>query len=119
MMTERGIDELSRVLGGIENQLQTVTKTLSEDRVASAQYRTDIRREVADIKDSVQQARMMIETCKSGLEEMRPKVMAMEQTQLRGEGATKLAQFVAKAIYYLMALLAGLAGGYFGSHLPK
>lgn len=119
MMTERGIDELSRVLGGIENQLKTVVTTQSEDRLASAQYRTDIRREVASIKDSVQGALALIETCKAGLEEMKPKVADLMKNKLQEEGANKLAQLIAKVIYALLALLAGLAGGYFGGHIAK
>jgi hypothetical protein len=98
MMTERGIDELSRVLGGIENQLKTVTTTLAEDRIASAQYRTDIRREVGSIKD---------------------KVVALERIKDQGEGAAKLVGLAGKIVYSILAILAGLAGGYFGGHIAK
>lgn len=52
-MTGRDIDELSRFLGGIEQQLKSVVSTQAEDRVASAQYRTDIRKEIGDVKAKV------------------------------------------------------------------
>lgn len=116
---ERGIDELSRVLGGIEKELATVGKTLAEDRVAAASYRTDIRREIGNIQDSVQGAISAIEGCKAGLDEMRPKVLALEHTQLRGEGAAKAVHIVVKIFYSLLALAAGLAGGYFGGHIAS
>jgi hypothetical protein len=47
------MDDLSRTLGAIEAKLDMVAKTQAEDRVASAQYRTDMRRDLTEVRDSV------------------------------------------------------------------
>ena len=52
-MTSREIDQLSRFLGSIEQQLKNVVQTQAEDRISSAQYRTDMRTELSDVKTKV------------------------------------------------------------------
>lgn len=118
-MTERGIDELSRVLGGIEAGLATVIKTLADDRIASASYRTDIRREFANLSESVQGVTNDTRTCKSELADMKPKLSALEIKNIKRETAFRLGSAVINVLYLIAALLAGLAGGYFGHQIPK
>lgn len=93
-----GIDELSRVLGGIEAGLATVNKTLAEDRLASASYRTDVRREFTNLSD---------------------RLGSLESKNVREEGAWTLGKTIMSALYWIAALLAGFAGGYFSNHIPK
>lgn len=112
-----GIDELSRVLGGIEKELLTVSRTLAEDRLSSAQYRTDIRREFTSLKDSVQNINADTRECKSDIASMKPKVLALETKDIKASGAWGLGQTIARIFYLAAALFAGLLGGYFGNHL--
>lgn len=111
------IDDLSRVLGGIEKELQTVTRTLADDRIAAASYRTDIRRELASVKDSVQSINMDTSTCKTDIIDMKPKVLALEIRGMRASGAWDLGNVIAKVFYLIIALCAGLFGNYFGNHI--
>lgn len=89
-----GIDELSRVLGGIERGLDTVITTLADDRKSSAQYRTDVRGEFAKIVD---------------------RLAALETKDQRTQGAWDLGKILVGIFYGALALLAGFAGGYFHS----
>lgn len=116
-MTERGIDELSRALGGIEKELQTVARTLAEDRLSSASYRTDIRRELASVKDSVQNISMDTRECKTDIVDMKPKVLALEIRGMKASGAWDLGNTIVKVFYLIVALCAGLFGSYFGNHI--
>lgn len=55
-MTERReLDPLSLTLGGIEQQLKSISHTQAEDRNASAIHRTDMKKELREIRDKVQQ----------------------------------------------------------------
>lgn len=116
-MVERGIDELSRVLGGIEKELQTVARTLAEDRIAAASYRTDIRRELATVKDSVQSINIDTRGCKVDIADMKPKVLALEITGIKAAGAWDFGSMIIKIFYLIVALCTGLLGSYFGNHM--
>lgn len=116
-MTERGsIDELSRVLGGIEAGLATVNRTLAENRIADATYRTDIRKEITAIRDNVQDVSADLQTCKSDITDMKPKLLALETKDLKEQGAWGLGRAIIYVLYLMAAILAGFAGGYFGHH---
>ncbi len=111
------IDELSRVLGGIEKELQTVARTLADDRISAASYRTDIRREIAAVKDSVQNINGDTRECKTDIADMKPKVLALEIRNIKATGAWDLGSVIAKIFYLFIALGAGLFGSYFGNHM--
>jgi hypothetical protein len=113
----REIDELSRVLGGIEKELQTVTRTLADDRISAASYRTDIRRELAAVKDSVQNINADTRECKTDIADMKPKVLALEVKSIKAAGAWDVGSVIAKILYLLAAMCAGLFGSYFGNHI--
>lgn len=110
-----GIDEMSLALGarlgGIEKSLEIIVRTLSEDRVAAANYRTDIRAElkavnaeVAGAKTEIQDAKADIRSATETLTELRPKVLLLEQKAAMVTGASKLAEFIWRTFY-------GLVGG--------
>ncbi len=111
------IDELSRVLGGIEKELQTVARTLADDRLTAASYRTDIRREIAAVKESVQNINGDTRECKSDIADMKPKVLALEIRNIKATGAWDLGNVIARILYLLVAICAGLFGSYFANHV--
>lgn len=51
------IDPLSQMLGEINAKLEMVLKTQSEDRTASASYRTDMRNSLSEVNDKVSDLR--------------------------------------------------------------
>lgn len=65
---------LSHTLGRIEQALETITKTMSEDRLASAQYRTDMRRDLLSVRDMVHDLRNKVEHNSEDILEIRPDV---------------------------------------------
>lgn len=110
-----GIDQMSLALGGrlggIEKSLEIVLKTLSEDRISSATYRTDIRGEFSKLKDQVQDTQDQIHDSKADirsatetLTELRPKVHTLEQAAAIHQGIGRFKEAVWRAIY-------GLFGG--------
>lgn len=84
-------NELWRTLGGIEKSLETVISTLAEDRVAAASYRTDVRKELGAVKDSVGTLTSDLKSCKSDIAEMKPEVESQKQRMLMSKGAANLA----------------------------
>ena len=107
-MPER-LDELSRVLGGIESQLDLVLRTQGEDRLAAAQYRTDIRRELAETKDSIHSVQIDIRIVTDEVSSMKPTVTKLEEIRLMSAGATKLALIFSRAAHLIAGMLGGLA----------
>jgi hypothetical protein len=84
LMPAPSIDPLSQMLGEISAKLDMVTKTQAEDRVASATYRTEIRREVAlvkddvrTVKDSVTDLKNRVNNATDEMAEMRPEVKGL------------------------------------------
>lgn len=111
-MAERDeIHPLSRVLGSIEADLKTVLRTQAEDRMADAQYKTDVRKELADVHDEIQSVSIDVKSAASaaalahaGLQELKPKLEALQNSYLMGKGAARLATVLTKIGY-------GLGGG--------
>lgn len=86
------VDPLSHTLGRVEQALETITKTLSEDRLASAQYRTEMRRDLTAVKDMVHDLRTRVNNNADELAEMRPDVENYRIRRAQGEslwGAAK------------------------------
>lgn len=69
-----GLHPLSHTLGRIEQALETITKTMSEDRLASAQYRTDMRRDLLSVRDMVHDLRNKVDHNSDDIAEIRPDV---------------------------------------------
>jgi hypothetical protein len=88
------MDDLSRTLGAIEAKLDMVAKTQAEDRVASAQYRTDMRRDLSDVRDSVGDLKNRVNNNADELAEMRPEVEDYRKHKHQIEGASKLTKFL-------------------------
>src|SRR3979490_1062212 len=95
-MTDRPSHDVSYALGGIQNALDTITKTLSEDRMASAQYRTDVRKEMAEQRDAINEVGTDLTVAKNAIADMKPKVDSLEQRALMSKGAANFAILLGK-----------------------
>lgn len=106
--------EMSFELGGIKQALDTITKTLSEDRTASAQYRTEIRRELADqttkinaVQTDIVLAKKDIADTKIDISEIKPKVESLEARALMSKGAANFAIILGKFAHVISAGIGG------------
>lgn len=97
------VDPLSHTLGRIEQALETITKTLSDDRMASATYRTDMRRDLATVKDSVLDLKNRVNNNADELAEMRPDIEDYRIRRGQGELALSLGKLIWGAVIALGA----------------
>lgn len=112
----RDLDPLSRFLGSVENQLNVITKTLAEDRMASAAYRTDVRTVLDKLQETVAETAGQVRDHGRDIGNMResikteimPKISAMKQWQDNVEGAAKFAGVMGKLAHVLSVMLGGI-----------
>lgn len=112
LMPAPSIDPLSQLLGAIDAKLGMVLKTQSEDREASAKYRTDIRRELGEVKGNVQDVTRNVQDLKNRIDntadelaEIRPAVADYQLMKNQGLGIWN----AAKALWVICIALG--AGG--------
>jgi hypothetical protein len=100
--------DVSYELGGINKQLETITRTLSENRLADAQYRTGIRAEMAVQRDAISAVANDMTLAKNAIADMRPTVESLEQRALMSKGAANLAIILGKFAHVISAALGGV-----------
>lgn len=112
-MTDR--PDVSYELGGIKNALDTITRTLSENRLADATYRTGIREEMGKQRDAINGvgsdlaiAKKDIADTKDDIAEMRPKVESLESRALMSKGAANFAVVLSKAAGAIWAAIGAI-----------
>ncbi len=125
-MPDREIDPLSRVLGGIENELKSISRTQSEDRLAAAQYRTDIRSEIREVnktfqvmQDDVQSVQSDMRSSAEKISEMIPAVRTLQNNALLSKGALNLAVILGKIAHVASAMIGALSVLLFQKWLGK
>jgi hypothetical protein len=115
MPPKPGIDELSRVLGGIEAQLANITKTQAEDRMASASWRTGIREDIAGIREDVAEMKGGVRSVTTEVDEIKPVIAdyVEQRAQARGIGrlATAAAAIFGGGVVVFMQWLLKKIGG--------
>lgn len=92
------VDPLSHTLGRIENALETITKTLSEDRMASASYRTEMRQSLQTVKDNVSDLKNRVNNTADEMAELRPIVESHQLKFVQGSGIWN----AAKALWIIL-----------------
>jgi chromosome segregation ATPase len=114
-MPDREIDQLSRVLGGIENELKSISRIQSEDRLAGAQYRTDFRAEIKEMATHFQEVQADVQSVQSDMRtaaekiaEMHPMVVNHEQRFLMSKGAANFAIVLGKLAHIISAMIGGV-----------
>lgn len=99
--------DVSYELGAIKSSLDTITRTLSENRTADASYRTDIRKELAAQTAAINAVQTDIVIAKRDIADMRPKVDSLDQRSLMTKGAANLAVVLGKAAHIISAAIGG------------
>jgi hypothetical protein len=92
------IDPLSQMLGAIDAKLEMVLKTQSEDREASARYRTDMRRDLGEVRDNVVDLKNRVNNTADEVAELRPIVTDHQLKFVQGTGIWN----AAKAIWVIL-----------------
>lgn len=108
MVAERPPHDVSYALGGIQQALDTITRTLSEDRMASAQYRTDIRKEIGTQRDAINAIGSELSLAKKDIGDMKPKVDSLDQRALMSKGAANFAIILGKFAHVISAGIGGI-----------
>ena len=99
------------MLGGLQKASDMIIKALSEDRTAAAQYRTDIRNEIAGLRAEYQSFQSDLKLIKAKVESMEPKVEKLEQKDFSKEGAHNAVAIFGKVLQFLVAAIGGMGGG--------
>jgi hypothetical protein len=98
LIMNASVDPLSHTLGRIEQALETITKTLSEDRLASASYRTEVRRDLATVRDGMGTLKNEVANNADELAELRPFVEDYRLKAAQGAGILN----AAKALWVIL-----------------
>lgn len=106
--------DVSYELGGINKQLEAITRTLSENRTADAQYRTGVRQEMKEQRDAIggvgndlALVKRDVADTKKSIAEIEPKVDSLEARALMSKGAANLAIILGKAAHFISAAIGG------------
>lgn len=102
------VDPLSHTLGRVEQALDTITKTLSEDRMAAAAFRTEIRREVSEVKDIVREMNGQVKSTVKEVAQIKPVVDDYRQRRDRGLGMADLTRTVWTVLIGVASLMVGV-----------
>jgi hypothetical protein len=107
-MTDKSNDELWRSLGGIEKSQELILRTLSENRVADATYRTDIRAEMGGLREDVRDVQSDVRSVTETVTELRPKVMTLEEGRQMARGASRLWSAAGSVAHIISVAFGGL-----------
>ncbi len=107
MVERREPMNVDYALGQITGRLDTITKTLSEERADAAQYRSEVRRQLAETNERLGQVSGDLNAAKTDIAEMKPKVVSLEQRALMSKGAANLAIMLGKLAHVVSAAVGG------------
>jgi hypothetical protein len=111
-MSDKGtLDETSVAIGRLLGGIETLTRAMSEDRVAAAQYRTDMRREMKEQSGMLHEVVGELKSFKREMEDMRTDVEATKKdvaehrdARLRAQGALGLGKSLWAGLIAVAAL---------------
>jgi hypothetical protein len=101
-------DRLWFFLGGVQKSLQSIERTLAEDRLAAAQYRTDIRKEIKNVSDQTLTVHGELRLTAIAVDDIRPKVEELWQHRQRSVGAGRLWSSFGQLAHIFSAALGGV-----------
>jgi hypothetical protein len=114
-MSDKGaLDETSVAIGRLLGGIETLTRAMSEDRLAAAQYRTDMRREMKEQSGMLHEVVGELKSFKREMEDMRTDVEATKKdvaehrdARLRAQGALGLGKSLWSVVLGVTALVSG------------
>lgn len=98
-------------LGKIDEALATVVRSLGEDRIASATYRTDIRKDLAATRENVLTVTSDIKTAKHDIAKMEPVVAGLNHARLVSSGVSSGMETLANWLTRIAHIISALIGG--------
>lgn len=96
-------NEMAFMLGQIQAGQTIIQQTLSEDRLASAQYRTEVRKELKEHSERMQAMKAQLAGAIEDIHEMKPKVASLDERATMSKGAAQLAVVLGKAGQFIWA----------------
>ena len=102
------LDPLSLAIGKMQSTLDSIQRTQGEDRLAAAQYRTDVRKELETVRGELGEMIGDFRQVKSDVATIKPKVETLERKSLMSTGAANMAIAIGKTAHVLSILLGGL-----------
>lgn len=106
-MTERQTD-VSYELGNIKGSLDTIMRTLSENRTADAQYRTGVRQEMAATTAAMNDVKTDMALAKKDISEMKPTVKSLDERAAMSKGAQNFAILLSRFAHVVSAGIGGI-----------
>lgn len=100
--------DVSYELGGIKSSLDMITRTLSENRMADAQYRTGIREEMGKQREAISGVGNDLAIAKKDIAEMKPTVKSLDERALMSKGAANFAIILGKFAHIISAGIGGV-----------
>lgn len=114
-MNDRPVHDVSFELGAIKSSLDTIMRTLSDNRLADAQYRTGIREEMGKQRDAIGSVASDVSLVKrdtadtkQDIAEINPRLKSLEDRALMSKGAANFAIILGKVGHVIMAGLGGI-----------
>lgn len=114
-MNDRPVHDVSFELGGIKASLDTITRTLSENRSADAQYRTGVRERMEEQSKAINAvdtkltvAQRDITDTKQDVAGLDPRLKSLEDRALMSKGAAGLAIMLGKFGHVITAAIGGV-----------
>lgn len=101
-------NDVSYQLGSIQQALDTITRTLSENRLADASYRTAVRDEMTSQRDAINSVGSELSLAKRDISDMKPKVDSLDQRATMSKGAANLAIILGKFAHVVSAAIGGV-----------
>lgn len=95
--------EMAFMLGQIQAGQTIIQQTLSEDRLASAQYRTEVRKELKEHSERMQDMKTQLAGAIDDIHEMKPKVASLDERATMSKGAAQLAVVLGKFAHIISA----------------
>jgi hypothetical protein len=100
----------ARWMGAVDQKLETVLRTQSEDRQSSAAYRTDIRHELSNINSKVTELATQLRNTTADVGEIQPLVRELDNSRQRQDGALLMGRSLTRAGWAVILAAAGCAG---------
>lgn len=123
MTQQRVSSDVSYILGRVESSLELITKSIAEDRMAEAQYRTFVRDEMMKLQTQIAQLSALLTQAvtdhahtKSTVAEIKPVIEQLQEAYLMSRGAAKFANVIGKLSHWFVAIVGGaiaLVGNHF------
>lgn len=118
-MRGAGLDEISRLMGGMETQLKVMNERQQEDRKLHEVRHRENTQNLELISGRVENLERTVSPLATTVEKMQPIVESVLVSRWKLAGALSLAGTLIAGIGWLVVTFIDKLGGWFLAHLPK